>query len=187
MESAQSLRLIQDMIAVAKKSHHRTSPYFLMWGTLMVFAGLGEFVFVYQVKSSLGYGVWAITGCIGGAYSIWYSKKEDKRQQLAKSFYDVVQQYVWASFTVSLIFTIALSVMHKINPTPYVLLLTAIPTFITGGLLKFNLFKAGGAIFWAAGITAFFVPIQYSSLIFSAAILLGYLVPGYQLSKKEKQ
>jgi hypothetical protein len=42
MKATQSLEIIEAMLQESKKSLHRNSFYFLLWGLLMVPAGLAE-------------------------------------------------------------------------------------------------------------------------------------------------
>ena len=77
-------------------------------------------------------------------------------------------------------------VYSEINPGPYIMLLTGLPTFLTGINLKFLPFKIGGVIFWLAGLVGVFFYSEIFSLIFAAAIILGYLVPGFLMRRIRK-
>jgi hypothetical protein len=185
MNSEESLQLIHRMINESKQSYHRSGPYFLAWGVLLAIAGLVEFILVYQLDTKHGYLVWPAIAVLGGVFSFVYSKKEDQKQKNTQTFSDIAQQFVWGAFGVSLVLIIVCSVLQRINPTPYVLLLTAVPTFITGGLVKFRPLLIGAVVFWITGVASFFTPVQYTSLLFCVAILLGYVLPGYLLYKSE--
>jgi len=54
-------------------------------------------------------------------------------------------------------------------------------------VLRFRPLKLGGMSFWVLGIVSLFVPQPYRSLVFSLAILLGYLIPGYLLKQNENR
>ncbi|MBD81161.1 MAG: hypothetical protein CL840_19745 [Crocinitomicaceae bacterium] len=184
MKPEKSLEIIQSMMAEAKQSFHKVSPYFLIWGVLLVISGIAEHVIVYQMGLKQGYAVWGIMGVLGGVISMWYSRKESKKQKV-KTYYDLSHNYLWGGFGITLFLVILLSVWNRQNPTPYVLLLTGLPTFVTGGIAKFNPLKVGGIVFWVAGILSFFVAKEFTGLVFSGAIFLGYLIPGYLLYKQE--
>ena len=67
---------------------------------------------------------------------------------------------------------------------PLILLLTAFATFLSGVTIKFKPLMMGGMVFWIAAIIGFTVAYETQLLIASAAIVLGYLVPGYLLKSK---
>lgn len=186
MNPEKSLEIIQSMMTESKRSFHKVSPYFLIWGLLMSIAGITESIVVYKLDMKQGFAVWGVMGIVGGIISMIYSKRESKNQP-AKNFHDIMYNYVWGGFGITLFLVIVLSVINKINPAPYILLLTGLPTFVTGGLAKHTPLKLGGFVFWIAGILAFLVSKEFSGIVFSLAILFGYLVPGYLLLKQEKK
>jgi len=184
MKPEQSLEIIQSMMAEAKHSFHKISPYFLIWGVLLSISGIAEHIIVYQLEKKEGFLVWMIMGVLGGILSMFYSKKDSKNQQV-KNYYDTLYGYLWGAMGITLFLTIVLTVINKQNPTPFILLLTGIPTFVSGGIIKFKPLILGGIVFWIAGIIAFNIPNMYTGLLFSTAIILGYLVPGYILYNQE--
>lgn len=186
MKPEKSLEIIQSMMAEAKQSFHKMSPYFLIWGVVLSISGISEHVIVYQLNIKEGFIVWGILGSIGGLLSMLYSRKESKKHAV-KNYYDVAYNYLWGGMGITLILTIFLTVFNKLNPTPFILLLTGLPTFVSGGLIKFKPLILGGFIFWIAGIIAFNVPTMYTGIVFSIAIILGYLIPGYILYNQENK
>jgi hypothetical protein len=61
------------------------------------------------------------------------------------------------------------------------LLIAGIATTTTGLLLKFRPVIIGGMAFFLFSIATTFVPNEYNALLTSAAIVCGYLIPGYFL------
>ena len=45
METNKSVEIIDSMLKLVRKSYHRVAFYFILWGTLMGAAGLGEFLY----------------------------------------------------------------------------------------------------------------------------------------------
>lgn len=185
MKTNESMQIILEMIENAKTAYHRISPYFLIWGVLLVISGVAEYIVVYQLKNNMGFAVWPIMGVVGGIISAVLSSKQKNKHSI-KTYYDLAYSYLWGGFGILLFLIILLSVMHEINPTPFVLLITGLPTFVTGGMLKSFSLKFGAAVFWLSGSIAFFIPASYTGLLFSLAIVLGYILPGLQLRKNEK-
>lgn len=180
----ESLELIREMIGRSRKSFEQNSFYFLLWGSLMFVAGLTEYFLIKSSFSHFWIG-WPSLGVLGGIITAAYSMRRDQQSQGA-SFTDSVMGYAWLAYGISLLCIIFAAMAVNENPSTFVLLLTGLPTFFTGFILRHTPLKIGGMIFWLAGIITLFASAEQTSLIFSAAILLGYLIPGYTLLKSEK-
>lgn len=180
------LELINEMISVAKRSFVKMSYYFLLWGWLLFAAGLTE----YLLRTQLGYAHiawigWPIVGVLGGILAAVRGNKESKSAG-ATTYMNRVFTYLWGGFVVTLVLYIVASVMHHTNPGPGIIILTGLPTFVSGGIMRFKPLLIGGCTFWVLGIAAHVLPAEWSSLLFCLALVLGYLVPGYLLQKAER-
>lgn len=67
---------------------------------------------------------------------------------------------------------------------PFILTLAAIPTFISGFIIKFRPVIIGGISFWVFALIAYFAGPSTGPLAVPAAMLTGYLIPCYLLKKK---
>lgn len=181
----QSLKLINDMINRSKQSFTALNFFFIMWGWLLFAAGIGEYLLMHTYSYEHPYIVWPIVGIVGGILASVYGYKKDKESK-TKNYLDRLFNYLWITFAVTLVLIIGAAVSSEVNPSPFVMILTGLPTFITGKILKFKPLMAGGIIFWILGIILFFGLMHYASLIFSTAIVFGYIIPGYLLRKEEK-
>jgi len=65
------------------------------------------------------------------------------------------------------------------------LIVTGLPTYFTGSILKLKELRYGGGVFWVLGLVSIFSSPEYSSLIFALAIVLGYLVPGMIMKNRK--
>ena len=72
----------------------------------------------------------------------------------------------------------------QLNTYPMVLMVYGLWLFISGGAIKFKPLIIGGIINWLIGIISFFVPFDLQLLLLAAAVLLGYIIPGYMLKAK---
>lgn len=182
----ESLQLIQEMIANSRKKYQKNNFYYLMWGWLLLISGVAEYVLHYPLEYDQSWIVWPIQGIVGGIISFIYGAKASKKAQTTTAL-DRIFTGLWMSFVICLILMIVFTVMvFKTTPTPHVLLLTGLPTIVSGIALKFKPLIVGGGMFWAWGIVSFLIPFEYCSIIFSAAILTGYIIPGYLLKNKEE-
>jgi hypothetical protein len=66
-----------------------------------------------------------------------------------------------------------------------VTVLTGLPTFATGAILRFKPLIIGGILFWCIGAAGFFVPGTEGALLYVGAMFFGYIVPGYLLKRQE--
>lgn len=182
MEPTKSLEIIERMLAETKKSLHRNSFYFLLWGILLIPAGIAEYL-LYGTSNF--WMVWPTVGILGGIASMIYGFKESKRVG-ASTAGDRITGYTWGSFMFVLVFSIIYAGSNGLPPHALILMGAAMATFISGGISKFKPFVYGGIILALGAIAcAFFIEPVYHSLVFSASILLGYVIPGLLLRKSE--
>src|SRR5690606_5115637 len=128
----QSLQLINDMMAQARRSHQKVNFYFLLWGVLFALAGIAAHV-LFRSGWEFHWIVWPIAGVLGGIISGVRGSREGK-QQHSSTFMDRVHQWLWISYVITLVLMIIALVKLRIDPNPFVLLLTALPTFVSGAL-----------------------------------------------------
>lgn len=179
----QSLKLIESMIGQAKRSFQRMSFYFLLWGGLLLAATLTEY-FVARAGLPNGWMGWPVLGTLGGIIAGMYGSREGKKAG-ATTFTDTVFMWVWVAFTITLVIVIVSSVAVGSAPGPWVSILTGMPTFITGGILRFRPLMIGGVLFWVFGLLSLFVWPEHGALLFGLALLLGYIIPGILLKRQE--
>ncbi len=180
----ESIALIQSMIARSRRNFKHNSFYFLLWGILMFAGGLTEF-FLLQSQYDLFWIGWPVLSIVGGIGTGIYAMRQ-KGYSAGESYADTITGYVWLTYGISLFCMIITGIMTNTNPGILVLLLTGLPTFLTGRIIKHQPLIIGGIVFWIAGLAGLLVDPLYVPLIFSTAILFGYLFPGFTLLKAEK-
>lgn len=179
----QSLRLIDDTIREAKRSFQKVHFYFLLWGVLFALAGLVSYLMM-QNGSPMHWVIWPVMGIVGGIVAGVHGAKQVKKQG-ATTTMDRVHMWLWTANTITLILLLIGLVARGVDPNPFILCLIGMPTFISGALMRFRPLMLGGILFWIIGLASFFVLQEYSSLVFSGAIVLGYIVPGLLLKTEE--
>ncbi len=179
----QSLKLIQDMMLQAKRSFHKVHFYFLLWGILFALAGISAYV-IASTGSPYSWVVYPAAGIIGGIISGIRSGREGRAQH-ATTTMDRVHQWLWISYLITLLLLIIALVYLRVDPNPFVLILTGLPTFASGALMRFKPLLVGGLLFWTIGMVSFFAFREYSPLIYSFGIIVGYIIPGIMLKREE--
>lgn len=182
MDSLKSIEIIENMINEAKKSLHRKSPYFILWGILMVLSGIIEPLLLF---TSISWIVWPIAGVFGGIISMFLESKESKDKGV-RTATDRITNYTWGAFVFSLFFVISFALHNKLNPHGLILMLAGTATFISGGIVKFKPLIYGGLALEIGALTcAFVLANEFHGYVFSASIFLGYIIPGLILRKTE--
>ncbi|HNR54408.1 MAG TPA: hypothetical protein PKJ19_04520 [Flavobacteriales bacterium] len=181
----QSLKLIESMIRQAKRSFQRLSFYFLLWGVLLIAAMLATYL-LRDMDPATGKGApWGVAGFAGGFISMVYGARQGRRERVINAM-DGLIGWLWASFVITMIITIAVSLAAHRDPGPMITLLTGIPTFMTGRIMRFRPLIMGGVIFWVAGAVMHFTQDAFTiTMIYCAAMVLGYILPGLLLKRME--
>lgn len=180
----QSLALIATMISQAKGNMEKSSFYFLLWGWTIVVANLGVYALMKFTTYSHPHVMFAIT-IPAAIVSIIYGIRQGKRA-ISTTHLDQINKWLWIGFGINCFIFSALTRQIGWMVNPIIILLTAVPTFVTGVMLRFKPLMAGGVIFWVMGVLLFFLSRENQHLVSAVAIALGYLIPGYMLKKSEK-
>jgi hypothetical protein len=182
----QGLEIIQQMIQRVKGSVRDNSFMYLLWGWLVLAASLGHYILQFVVEFDKPWLTWATLMPLGGIISGIYNARESRNEKV-KTYVGEFLGYLVVAFLVGL-FTV-LFFMHQLGEScyPMVMLMYGIWLFVSGGALQFRPLVVGGLINWGLAIGAFFVHFQFQLLMLSAAVLLGYIIPGHLLRAQFKK
>ena len=182
MTGEDSLRVITEMINKTRVSVAQASFHLLLWGWLIFACSLSEFVLWKYAGWANSWYVWFAV--IAGVFvSLAYGFVKGKRERI---FTYGTKIYIWtwiAFFMASVVFFIVFPVKTG-NVGKYMLLIAAIPLLISGVILNFWPMMWGAVAFWVLAILAHFGGETVSGLAMPAAMVIGYLVPGYLLRKR---
>src|SRR5690606_16992510 len=174
----ESLEIIAAMIRQAKDNIQKNSFYFLLWGWVVVLAHIGVFILL-QTGYARPYLIWLIT--IPAAFiSMYYGYRSDKKRGHTTIIGQIIL-WIWVSFGITILSLIYFGADINYQLNPLILLISAIPTLVSGVVMRFRPLILGGVLFWIAGIACFLAPMEFQNLIAAAAVVTGYLIPGYQL------
>jgi hypothetical protein len=181
----ESLRLIESMIGQARRNFSRMSFYFLLWGFLLIAAMVVTFLLRNSVSGWQHGAAWGVAGTLGGIISAVRGAREG-RKELVSNPMDSTIGWLWSAFVITMILLIAFSVRSRVDATIAITMLTGLPTFITGQVMRFRPLVLGGVLFWLAGVAMLFVTDPQGVLvIYCSAMVLGYIVPGILLKRHE--
>lgn len=184
IDNKQQLQVIHQMITRAKGNIRNSSFYILLWGWIVTAGSLGHYLLLEF--SNLAHPEWAWAVIIVGIIASIAKSIKDRQTSGVATYGGYLMAMIWVTFLIN--YFIILFFIAKINfyITPVVLVLTAGSVFLSGILLKFKPLKWGAGFIWVMGILAFMVSLPYQLLATSAAIVGGYLIPGYILKNSER-
>lgn len=180
MTAQESLALITAMIHQAKTGIRQKSFYFLLWGWVVALAFLGGYVLL-MTGYEKPYLVWFIT-IPAGILSFYYGFRIRRESGVATQL-EAIMMWAWVAFVVTIVIFIVFSREVNYHLNALILLVSAIPTFVSGTILRFRPMILGAIVFWIAGTICFLVPYDWQLLVGGVAVTLGYLVPGYLLKR----
>ncbi|MRR24357.1 hypothetical protein EG830_15400 [bacterium] len=179
MTGEESLRVITDMINKTRVSIAQVSFHLLLWGWLIFACSLSEYLLWKYAGWTNSWYVW-FTVIAGVLISFSYGFAKGKRERI---FTYGTRIYVWtwiAFFWASVVFFIVFPVSTG-SVGKYMLLMAAVPLLISGVIINFRPMMWGAVAFWILALAAHFGGETVSGLAVPAAMVTGYLVPGYLL------
>ncbi len=184
----QSLQVIQSMIEKAKNQFSENGHLYLLWGWVVFFCSVAQFVLLEIVHYEKHYYVWMLCW-VAVIYQFIYLRKQQRKQKL-RTYADKMIGYVWLSFFMLMMligFTIGRLGDESFNLMgPVFLAMYGVPTFLSGILLQFRPLIIGGIGCWVLSVIAHFIPYEYQLLLLSAAMIIAWIIPGYVLNRKYK-
>ena len=181
LSTEQSLNIITNMIRQAHGNVKRNSVYLILWGLVITLANLGMFVLMW-LDYPRPYMIWLIA--VPAWFATFYMSYKHSKESRMTSHFDRINIFLWYSYGV-IIFTLVIfgfKINYQLNPV--ILLVSAIPAFVSGIIIKFQPLVWGGILFWVFGIVCFLVGGPWQYLVGAVAVTAGHLIPGLLLRNK---
>lgn len=185
-----SLEVIQTMINTARNKFSENGHLYLLWGWVVLFCSLAQFILMNYVKYEHHYMVWMLTW-LAFIYQLFYLYRH-KRQQKVRTYADSLIGFVWLVFVVLMflfgfMFGRTAGGNYSMLITPIFLALYGMPTFLSGVILKFRPLVIGGAACWVLSIISTYIPEQYQLPMLALAMIIAWIIPGYAFRAKYKK
>lgn len=182
----ESLDLINEMISGAKARMNENGFIYLFWGWLISICALGQFILLQTEYAHMNYYPYILVIPAAIYTSIHESRKH--RKEGSPNYTSNIMSGIWIAAGMNmLILGFLFSPVLKTSPVPYILIVLALATIVSGAAIKFKPLIWGGIICNLAGILSIFVAYSYHPLLVIAAIIAADLVPGYILRSKFKK
>lgn len=182
MTGEESLRIITEMINKTKVNILQGSFHLLLWGWLIFAISLTEYLLYKFTDFTHPYYVWFLV--IPGIFVSMIYGIVNGRKAKVHTYADRVFMWTWMGYIIAaaVLFVIQSKSMETV--APYILLLSGLPTFVSGFIIKFKPLIAGGICFWIIALIVNFAGPSLAPLGTPLAMLTGYLIPGYLLKNK---
>lgn len=186
----ESFSVIQKMIDTAKNQFSENGHLYLLWGWVVFFCSVAQFVLISVFHYRYHYMVWMLTW-VAFIYQMFYLFKKKKREKV-RTYADKILGFVWIVFFILMIlfgvlFGQQMGDSYYKMMSPVFLALYGMPTFLSGIILRFKALILGGIGCWVLSIISLYIPYDYQLLLVSAAMIIAWIVPGYLLRAKYKK
>ena len=104
-----------------------------------------------------------------------------EKMRVARSHFDRINAILWYSYGIIIFTLIVFGYKINFQLNPVILLVSAIPAFVSGTIIKFRPLAIGGILLWVFGILCFLVGGPWQYLIGAIAVTSGHLIPGLML------
>ncbi|MHA4843737.1 hypothetical protein ACX0G7_06225 [Flavitalea antarctica] len=183
----ESLAIIHAMINRAKHQFSDNGHLYLLWGWVVLFCSVSQFVIINFFYTPYHNLVWLLTWVAVGYQFVYLYRR--KKQQRVKTYTDEILGSVWLVFVIlMLLFGVMFGVI--MGPTYYLLInpgflaLYGMPTFLSGVILKFRPLIAGGICCWILSIFAALSAPDFHLLFLAAGVVIAWIIPGYMMRSR---
>ena len=182
-----SLLLIDSMINQAKNRFSENGFLYLLWGWLILFCSLGQFILMQLQLFKHPEMIWMSTW-LAVIFQVIYLIKT-KKKEVVKTYSENIINYIWVSFGICM-FILAFILGRSQgwdNVYSLFLMLYGTPTFLSGVVMQFKPLRVGGIVCWVLAVASTFIAPLYGLLLLAVAMIAAWIVPGYLLRKKYNQ
>ncbi|MEO6949623.1 MAG: hypothetical protein ABI123_08345 [Ginsengibacter sp.] len=187
MSERESMELITSMINKAKNRFSENGFLYLLWGWVIFICCLGQFIMLYIFQNENAYYIWYLSW-LAVVFQIFYLRKTRKYRR-AKTYTDEIGRYVWVVFLICITLLVVIMIksgnINSINPV--ILVMYGMPLFLSGIILRFRPLIVGSICCWALSFLSLFTGYNFQLLLVAAAILFGWIIPGYLLQRRYKK
>ena len=200
----ESLAIINEMIDRARNNIQKRSANSLIYnGYAVAFVAILNFILLYllpEADKNWSFSVWWLM--VPSFFISRYVKNKATRSAIVKTQIDGIIGSLWNGFAISIV--VLLSILFSLSfifqtwhyfavITPTIMIMTAFAEFGMAKACRFKPFLWGAIGFWAGAVLCCFFTyfvlrrgdIQF--LVLALCMILGFVIPGYQLNKKAKE
>ena len=184
MNKQNSLALIEEMINKAKNNFSESGTLFILWGFVILFCSVTQFIGNYFFKYEQASAIWMLTW-LASIFQIFYLRRQHKNKKV-RTYTDDILKYMWITFIVCFVLLVFILIFQKsyVSIIPAILVVYGIPTFLSGIILKFKSLVTGGICCWILAVLCVFTGWDFQQLYIATAGIIAWIIPGFNLRKK---
>lgn len=185
LTESESLKLITEMIGKAKGSYHSNGSSAIMWGMVIFFCAVFDFLQM-QFQFDIGFDIWWLM--FVALIPQFYMMLKYGQKKNFVSYEEKTMRFVWWAFGASVLMLMFFNGYYRPSHSESLfLMLFGMPTFITGGMFRFKPMIIGGMICWVLFGISLFTELKINLLLMGLAALSAWLIPGIILHNKCKR
>lgn len=189
----ESFDIINKAIANFKMKYKESAEVFILFGWVLTLACFSHFIIFKIVQSKEAFelmGLFTMANWLvfifSGFIILFFIERKNNRAKKVYSYLESYNKKLWWVTAAAFFVTIFLCMKLGIAPPPFMLLIAGIATTTSALLIKFKPLIMGGISFFIFSIATTFVTNEYLLLLTGAAIICGYLIPGYLLKSAKE-
>lgn len=183
MTGEESLQIITEMINRTKVNFSQSIFHLLLWGWLVLACSIFEFLLTRFTSFATPWCVWYLT--IPGVFVSMIYGSVKGRKARTSTYGDMINMWTWLGYIVAIIILFVLMRNNLENIPAFVLMLTGLPTFISGFVIRFRPLILGGVSMWIFSLVACFGGQDIAPFAVPVAMITGFLAPAYLLRSKK--
>lgn len=180
----ESLSIINTMINRAQNRFSENGFLLIFWGWLVFVTAIVFYILFHMQVENAWYAWFSMP--FGGVFSMIYGMRQKKKEKV-RSYIDDYLAYVGTAFGISLAITLTFIFKLQLSCYPVVIMLYAVMTFVTGGIIRFRPLIICGAMSFPISVLAFFAAFDDQVLLLALSVLVSYIIPGHWLYIKVKR
>ena len=189
LSEKEGLRLIQEMIRIAKQEQKDDGKGWIVWGWLLFLASLCSVFNIVMHWNLFPYDFWIAFAILSTAYIIYVLWQHNFRKKKAevKTYSGDILQMLNTGFVVSMLL-VNTAINLNILPvnTGFIMLINlyAFRILIQGSVLNFRAFIIGAIICWAMALAGVFLKSFVAIMVVHAiSALFGFIIPGHLVNQ----
>jgi hypothetical protein len=190
-DETQSLQVIKEMIEISRNNLKNDGILFILWGWIFFASALVRYLLRALITTheiaSYANKVILVLLLIGIIISANYVYK---RRLLVKTYTGEILRYLWGAIIVLNLYILVYQLYANMNIdwllSQYMLML-ALGTFVTGGIIRFKPLIYGSISFVVLVQVSQFFHSEISILIAAISFITGFALPGHILYSKRKR
>lgn len=202
----QSLLLIQQMISTARNSYHGSGINPIMWGSIIAICSIVTYLRI-EFDFRLPFDIWWLT-IVALILQVFLAIRAGRKSKV-KSYKEEALDFTWLGFGICIFLLVHVNInasnaIHEFIrayetaggtgsfsyssfTSAHFLILYGLPTFITGGIMKFKPMLWGGVLCWVCSIICAYTNLKADMLLTAVSAIFAWLIPGIILMKSRKR